>query len=363
MTFRSYNSKVKKVKRFTKDDENVACKLQKLHLTKNASRVLAYLRRIKLAQTKDFERCGIFKKGLGLEMGYLFNWDKFPNKDFRRFIDYIEWKYDIGWAKDARIEKSDDGKAINIFSDRNLLLTLIYEKTVELKIDDNRAENTKNGKIDTFIVKKENGNLNIYEKVNLRKRNRKIQPQISIALKELKVRGWINEQEIKSDNPEILPYKKYSLKIPFHDIIDQLEKEAMDRIQNLHCTEDEKIISSLNYFGIRRNHAKILINLKNVSKATLYELEKNTGLYKSQIRFAVKELNLRHPDWIKEDTEKRSIKGRPFKIYSLKIGFDKIVAPFEDEEKKNISGLPKLKMKIRKHRISTNEGLSLGETS
>lgn len=59
------------------------------------------------------------------------------------------------------------------------------------------------------------------------------QPEVSIAMKELKERGWINEREEKKQGKG-RPYKIYSLNIGFDDIIAQLEKQqrkAVDEAQ------------------------------------------------------------------------------------------------------------------------------------
>ncbi|MCX9085298.1 MAG: hypothetical protein OIN87_10950 [Candidatus Methanoperedens sp.] len=40
-------------------------------------------------------------------------------------------------------------------------------------------------------------------------------------------------------------------------------------------------------------------------------------------------------DWIEEDEEKKPGKGRPNKVYSLKVGFKDIIAHLEKEQKKN----------------------------
>jgi predicted transcriptional regulator len=43
---------------------------------------------------------------------------------------------------------------------------------------------------------------------------------------------------------------------------------------------------------------------------------------------------LKDRDWINEREEKKPGKGRPYKIYSLKVGFNKIIAQLETEQKK-----------------------------
>jgi predicted transcriptional regulator len=41
-------------------------------------------------------------------------------------------------------------------------------------------------------------------------------------------------------------------------------------------------------------------------------------------------------DWINEREEKKPGKGRPYKIYSLKIGFNDIIAQLEKQQKKAV---------------------------
>jgi predicted transcriptional regulator len=50
------------------------------------------------------------------------------------------------------------------------------------------------------------------------------QPEVSIAAKQLEEREWINEREEKKQGKG-RPYKIYSLKAGFKDIITQLEKQ------------------------------------------------------------------------------------------------------------------------------------------
>ncbi len=50
------------------------------------------------------------------------------------------------------------------------------------------------------------------------------QPEVSIVMRELKERGWINERGEKKPGRG-RPYKIYSLKFGFDEIISQLEKQ------------------------------------------------------------------------------------------------------------------------------------------
>ena len=45
---------------------------------------------------------------------------------------------------------------------------------------------------------------------------------------------------------------------------------------------------------------------------------------------------LKELDWINEKEEKKPGKGRPYKIYSLKVGFKDIIAQLEKQQKKAV---------------------------
>lgn len=87
---------------------------------------------------------------------FLFSWDEIPGKDSNRFIEFLRLKFDIDWIKAEKIEKINDGKVINVFSENNyILLRLNNEETKTiLTIDDGRTKE--------FDVKMENSKLNIY---------------------------------------------------------------------------------------------------------------------------------------------------------------------------------------------------------
>jgi predicted transcriptional regulator len=61
-------------------------------------------------------------------------------------------------------------------------------------------------------------------------------------------------------------------------------------------------------------------------------LEQGSGLRQPEVSIAMRQLKER--DWINERDEKKPGKGRPFKIYSLKVGFKDIIAQLETEQKK-----------------------------
>jgi predicted transcriptional regulator len=41
-------------------------------------------------------------------------------------------------------------------------------------------------------------------------------------------------------------------------------------------------------------------------------------------------------NWVNEKEEKKPGKGRPYKIYSLKVGFDDIIAQLEKQQRKAV---------------------------
>ncbi len=69
-----------------------------------------------------------------------------------------------------------------------------------------------------------------------------------------------------------------------------------------------------------------------MNEATSMELERGTGLRQPEISIAMRELNER--GWISEREEKKPGKGRPYKVYSLKVGFNKIIAELEKQQRK-----------------------------
>ena len=96
--------------------------------------------------------------------------------------------------------------------------------------------------------------------------------------------------------------------------------------------KDEEIADALMATGMSRNVARTLSYLQNVDKATSVELEKGAGLHQPEVSIAMKQL--KELDWIKEWEQKKPGKGRPYRIYSLKVGFDEIINHLEKQQKK-----------------------------
>ena len=53
------------------------------------------------------------------------------------------------------------------------------------------------------------------------------QPEVSIAVKELKIFGWLDEREIKKEGKG-RPMKVYKLAVPMGEIVEHLEKQTKE---------------------------------------------------------------------------------------------------------------------------------------
>ncbi len=100
--------------------------------------------------------------------------------------------------------------------------------------------------------------------------------------------------------------------------------------------KDEEIADVLISLGISRNAAMTLAYMQHTNAATTIELERSARLRQPEVSIAMKQLKER--DWVNEREEKKPGKGRPYKIYSLKVGFDDIIAQLESQQKKAVDG-------------------------
>lgn len=99
--------------------------------------------------------------------------------------------------------------------------------------------------------------------------------------------------------------------------------------------KDEEIADVLTSLGLSRPIAKTLSYLKDLKEATSMELERVTGLRQPEVSIVMRDL--KEMDWISEREEKKPGKGRPFKIYSLKLSFKEIINYFEKQKMKEFN--------------------------
>jgi len=97
---------------------------------------------------------------------------------------------------------------------------------------------------------------------------------------------------------------------------------------------DEEISEILMSSVLSRPVARTLVYLQKVDTATSIDLERGTGLRQPEVSIAMREL--KPFDWIEETEEKKPGKGRPNKVYSLKVRFKGIIAHLEKQQKKAI---------------------------
>jgi predicted transcriptional regulator len=106
--------------------------------------------------------------------------------------------------------------------------------------------------------------------------------------------------------------------------------------------KEEEIADTLVSLGLGRLVARTLAFLNNGEEATSVALEMGAGMRQPEVSIVMRQL--KENDWINEKDEKRIGKGRPFKIYSLKVGFKDIITQLETEQKKaNIAAQEKIK--------------------
>jgi len=98
--------------------------------------------------------------------------------------------------------------------------------------------------------------------------------------------------------------------------------------------KEEEIADALISLGLSRNASMTLAYMQNTNSATSIELERSTRLRQPEVSIAMKQLKER--DWINEREDKNPGKGRPYKVYSLKVGFNDIIAQLEKQQKKAV---------------------------
>ena len=97
--------------------------------------------------------------------------------------------------------------------------------------------------------------------------------------------------------------------------------------------------------GLKQNTAKTLTLLKGVPAATAKDLEIGTDMRQPEVSVAIRELN--QYGWIHEAEQKSPGKGRPYKIYTLKVDVATIVEELEEkkrlESKETLESIMRLK--------------------
>jgi|WetSurMetagenome_2_1015567.scaffolds.fasta_scaffold424459_1 predicted transcriptional regulator len=90
-----------------------------------------------------------------------------------------------------------------------------------------------------------------------------------------------------------------------------------------------ELIEILVTFGMTRNEASLIAYLSDVEVATSRKIEAGTGLKQPEVSTGM--MMLRSRDWILEE-EIKNEKGRPTKIYALKVTLADIVKYLEEKK-------------------------------
>ncbi len=98
--------------------------------------------------------------------------------------------------------------------------------------------------------------------------------------------------------------------------------------------KEEEIADALISLGLSGPAARTLAVLQNEDEITSVEVENATRLRQPEVSIAMRDLTER--GWINEREKKKVGKGRPYKIYSLKVRFTDIIAHLEKQQKKAV---------------------------
>ena len=101
--------------------------------------------------------------------------------------------------------------------------------------------------------------------------------------------------------------------------------------------KDEEIADALISLGMSRNVAMALSYLQNTNAARSVDLERTARLRQPEVSIAMRQL--RDRGWIDEHDEKKTGKGRPNKIYSLKVDFGEIINQLEKQQRTSVDAV------------------------
>ncbi len=109
--------------------------------------------------------------------------------------------------------------------------------------------------------------------------------------------------------------------------------------------KEEEFANLLIEIGTKKNVAKVLVFLANISEATSREIERGTDLRQPEVSIAMHYLT--DQGWIKSRESKAESKGRPVKIYELAKPITDIMDSIEKENKEKATNQLKLIKKLR----------------
>ena len=94
--------------------------------------------------------------------------------------------------------------------------------------------------------------------------------------------------------------------------------------------KDLEFIDALRSLNVPRNVAGLMTYLANTNEATSRQIEMGTSLRQPEVSTAMR--TLRQNNWIDERDVKAEGKGRPMKIYKLRVPIQEIIQHYEEEK-------------------------------
>ena len=94
--------------------------------------------------------------------------------------------------------------------------------------------------------------------------------------------------------------------------------------------KDLEFIDALRSLNVPRNVAGLITYLANTNEATSRQIETGTNLRQPEVSIAMR--TLRQNNWIDERDVKAEGKGRPMKIYKLRVPIQEIIQHYEEEK-------------------------------
>ena len=103
-------------------------------------------------------------------------------------------------------------------------------------------------------------------------------------------------------------------------------------METINLEKSEEIGDILISLGIGRTVANALAYMHDKKEATRADIETAARLRQPEVSIAMKQMI--ENGWVSERNGMTIGKGRPYKIYSLKIGFKDIIAQLEEQQRK-----------------------------
>lgn len=108
----------------------------------------------------------------------------------------------------------------------------------------------------------------------------------------------------------------------------------------------DEMVNLLVGVGMKRNVAKVLVFLSELSEASSREIERGTDLRQPEVSIAMREL--KEQEWVTFRESKTENKGRPVKIYSIALGLAEITNILEQKKRQEADSQISMINRMRK---------------